>query len=230
MKYIIIGDTHGRNNWKSLINLEFDKFIFLGDYFDSFTIPGIIQLQNFNEIIEFKRNNFDKVELLIGNHDYHYFPGVREDYSGYQGRMRFDFQNALQTAYKDELLKVIHKYNDYIFSHAGLTKTWCNTYNIDLNDIENSVNELFEFKPNSFGFNMGSNLSNTGNDVTQGPFWVRPESLNKDMLDDYKFVIGHTSFKEISVYKDKIFCVDCLDTVNQYLEITDKGYKIVDFI
>lgn len=230
MKHIIIGDTHGRNSWKSLVDLEYDKFIFLGDYFDSYTIPGVIQLHNFNEILDFKRKNKDKVELLIGNHDYHYFPGVREDYSGYQGTKRFEFQDALERAYKEDLLKVVYQYQDYIFSHAGLTKTWFDSNELDINNIADSVNELFEFKPNKFSFHMGGNLSNTGDDITQGPFWVRPQSLNRDHLDNYKFVVGHTSVEDIKVFKEKIFLVDCLDSVKQYLEITEEGYRIVDFI
>jgi len=230
MKHIVIGDTHGRNSWKSLINLDYDKIIFIGDYFDSFTIPSIIQLNNFNEIIEFKKNNKDRVELLIGNHDYHYFPGIREDYSGYQGKYRFQFQDVLNRAYNDELLNVCYIYNDYIISHAGITKTWFNYYKLDINNIQNSVNDLFKYKPNSFSFSLGGNLSNTGDDITQGPFWVRPRSLYKDMLDNYKFVVGHTSIEEIKVVDEKIFLIDCLDTVNQYLEITDNEYRIVNFI
>ena len=38
MKYIIIGDIHGRTNWKEIINYEkdYDKVIFQGDYFDPY--------------------------------------------------------------------------------------------------------------------------------------------------------------------------------------------------
>jgi hypothetical protein len=230
MKHIIIGDTHGKDYWKSLGDLEYDKLIFLGDYFDSFTIPGIIQLHSFNEIIEFKRQNPDRVVLLFGNHDYHYFPGVREDYSGYQGAMRYEFQSALETAYNDQLLNVVYQYQDYIICHAGLTKTWFNSNNLDINNIADSVNELFKSKPNKFSFHMGGNLSNTGDDITQGPFWVRPQSLYRDSLDNYKFVVGHTSVEEIKIFKEKIFLVDCLDYSRQYLEITEDSYKIVDFI
>jgi hypothetical protein len=230
MKHIIIGDTHGRSSWKSLVNLEYDKLIFVGDYFDSFTIPGIVQLTNFKEIIEFKKSNPDKVELLLGNHDYHYFHGVREDYSGYQGKMRHSFEKHLYGAYNDQLLNVVYQYQDYIISHAGITKTWFNSNDLDINNISESVNELFKYKPNRFSFQMGGNLSNTGDDITQGPFWVRPQSLYRDMLDNYKFIVGHTSVREISTFKEKIFLVDCLDEVNQYLELSEDGYKIVDFI
>ena len=38
MKYILIGDIHGRTQWKKIVEKEkdADKFIFLGDYFDPY--------------------------------------------------------------------------------------------------------------------------------------------------------------------------------------------------
>ena len=52
MKVIAIGDVHGRSEWKQIADLailatthnldtEYDEYIFLGDYVDSFTIQGI---------------------------------------------------------------------------------------------------------------------------------------------------------------------------------------------
>ena len=55
MKTIILGDTHGRSNWKQAIEAHPDaeRVIFMGDYFDSFNISGVEQLHNFKQIIEF---------------------------------------------------------------------------------------------------------------------------------------------------------------------------------
>jgi DNA repair exonuclease SbcCD nuclease subunit len=74
MKTLILGDIHGMGIWKHIIELEdgLDHIIFMGDYFDSFDIPGIDQLHNFNEIIRFKEETDIKVTMLIGNHDHHY--------------------------------------------------------------------------------------------------------------------------------------------------------------
>jgi len=231
MKILAIGDTHGKNFWEGLKNLieEYDKFIFLGDYFDSFDIEPIIQLDNFNKIIEFKKLYSDKVELLIGNHDYHYFPSIREEYSGYQPTMRFDYQNALTEAYNKGLLNVCYKHDIYLFSHAGLTKSWCTNNNIDINNIVDSVNDLFKYSPLKLGFTIGGNLSYYGDDITQGPFWVRPNSLYRDALDFYIHVVGHTAFKTIQEYSSNIIVTDCLDTINQYLHIDENGYKIIEF-
>ena len=71
---LVCGDIHGRRFWKKPCeNIEdYDKVIFLGDYLDPYDFEGITvidAIKNFEEIIEFKKNNVDKVILLLGNHD-----------------------------------------------------------------------------------------------------------------------------------------------------------------
>ena len=79
MKTLVLGDTHGRSFWKLITHIEQpDRVIFIGDYFDSFDIKGVDQIQNFKEIIEYKETARTKVGtleekkveviLLIGNH------------------------------------------------------------------------------------------------------------------------------------------------------------------
>ena len=90
MKTVIIADVHGRDLWKQIVAQESDanRFVFLGDYFDSFDIPGLIQMHNFKEIIEFKETSGKEVIMLVGNHDYHYFPEINDtSTSGYQYRL-----------------------------------------------------------------------------------------------------------------------------------------------
>ena len=51
MKLIAIGDIHGRDIWKQIVETEQpDTVVFVGDYFDSFNIPGIDQIHNFKNI------------------------------------------------------------------------------------------------------------------------------------------------------------------------------------
>ncbi len=113
MKTIVLGDTHGRSFWKLITHKENpDRVIFIGDYFDSFEISGVDQIQNFKEIIEFKWRGDCEVILLVGNHDYHYMRGINEQYSGYQSNLAptigfelEDNKDYLQMAYQmDEFL------------------------------------------------------------------------------------------------------------------------------
>ena len=79
---LIIPDVHGRTFWKEAIN-KFPKnefpnmeIIFLGDYLDPYTgyedINKEQAYENFKEIIEVAQND-ERITLLIGNHDWHYF-------------------------------------------------------------------------------------------------------------------------------------------------------------
>ena len=82
-KTIYIGDIHGRDVWGEIVakHDDADNIVFIGDYFDSFDIPAVIQLDNIKKIVEFKKkrelDTSRKVYLLIGNHDIHYWPGIK---------------------------------------------------------------------------------------------------------------------------------------------------------
>lgn len=94
MKTLFLGDTHGRTIWKDIIKKEDpDRIVFVGDYVDThYGISGEDQLSNLKEILTFKSESDKEVILLIGNHDYHYWPYFGGyTYSGYQGRMAKEF-------------------------------------------------------------------------------------------------------------------------------------------
>jgi predicted phosphohydrolase len=223
MKIVALGDTHGRDIWKTIVKIEndFDKFIFIGDYFDTRDdINASIQIQNFKEILEFKKENPDKVVLLIGNHDFHYLKGCGETYSGYQQYANMDINEVLQPAVTSGHLQICYVYDNLIFSHAGLTNTWCETNEIDLYNIEESVNTTFMKKMEAFRFEYGENLDRSGDDVTQSPIWVRIPSLLKDMVKGFTYIIGHTTIKELHM-ANNIIAIDCLGTSKEYLVIKD---------
>lgn len=224
MKIIVLGDTHGRTIWKQIVEKEQDAdiIVFIGDYFDTKEqIDNIQQLSNFKEIIEYKRQNFDKVVLLTGNHDFHYLPTSTQKYSGYQYWSKTDFGEVLSQAIKDENIQMCFKYENYLMTHAGITKTWATKNNIDLNNIDNSINELFKYQPNQFEFTIGRNRDQYGDDITQTPIWVRPWALGKDGLDNYIQVVGHTEQDSIQITPN-IILIDTLGTSKEYLEINNK--------
>jgi predicted phosphodiesterase len=192
MKIIAIGDIHGREFWRQFIDEPTDQLVFVGDYFDPYE-PWITfeeEIENFKEIVALKRDYPKQVKLLMGNHDYHYLPGVEERYSRYNdsGGAR-KITELLETAL--DVMQVCYVYKDVVFNHAGLTKTWCRNNNIDLENLEASVNQKFIEDRQAFGFVRGIGDSD-GSDVRQSPFWVRPAQLLSDKIDGYKQVVGHT--------------------------------------
>lgn len=234
-KIIIIGDIHGRDIWKQIINIEndWDKVIFIGDYLDSYDIPGMKQLENLMDIIEFKKQNLDKVVLLLGNHDHQYQKfSQNEIYSGYQAGIASQFQFKLDE-YK-HLFKIAHQEGQYLFSHAGISEEWCNDSfeNWNIEDIVKRVNELYHYQP--FHFNIQPGESHCGQETYQGPLWIRPKSLmaaNKKSELKKRFIqiVGHTSYKTIDMGKatgGRYYFIDTLENDRgEYLIIENNTPK-----
>lgn len=236
MKALFIGDIHGLTIWSDIVSkhTDVDQIVFMGDYFDSFDIPGIDQLHNFKEIIRFIESTDIKVTLLIGNHDHHYW-GSDKRYKGYQGAMAFQFYDALEENKKH--LQVAEIIDDILLTHAGVSPVWMDD-NIDgwtIDTIKDDLNDLFKYRPRSFNFVniIGSDYDGTGDSVESSPFWIRERSLlksnkrDKVIKDVYRQVVGHTNmgniFKSFKASKhkrgDKYFFIDTLPS---------KGYVIYD--
>jgi hypothetical protein len=225
-KICAIGDIHGRVIWRSIVDKELinvDKFIFIGDYFDSREgISAEEQIKNFKEILELKRNNPEKVVLLIGNHCFHYMNGVNETYSGFQYHNLNEINEVLEDALSDKSMQMCYIHDKYVFTHAGVTNTWCLTHNVNRlpNKMQDSINDLFDNNKMPFHFQMGQNYSQSGDDITQSPIWVRIPSLFHDGVDGFRFVVGHSTVKELTI-TDKIIGIDCLGVTGEYLVIQD---------
>lgn len=222
MRIIALGDTHGREDWKKITAGEdFDHVVFIGDYFDTHErISPKQQEENFKDLVAYKRANRDRVILLFGNHDYHYLRASTEHFSGYQAAHAADFTQLLEAAIAEGLLQMCFVHRQFLFTHAGVTKTWCRGNNIDLTGIDTAINNLFRQRPAAFRFTPGSNRSPYGDDVTQSPIWVRPESLYEDAVDGYIQVVGHTTQRRLIV-QPPVVLIDTLGTSGEYVSVTD---------
>lgn len=225
MKVVAIGDTHGRSTWKQVVEQEkdADKIVFIGDYFDSFSVPFSVQLANFVDIVRFKNENPEKVVLLIGNHDFHYLPYALEKYSGYQDRFVFDINLQLEDAVKQGVVQMAYEHDNFLFTHAGVTNTWVQKWvDGDFERMEDFIKYLFEKKPEAFRFAPGERNDNSGDDITQSPIWVRPRSLLEDKVDGYIQIVGHTTMPSVIADLDRGIClIDSLGKSGQYLTIID---------
>lgn len=220
MKLIAIGDIHGRSSWKEIIkSTDADKIVFIGDYFDSKDLVlAKEQIENFKDILSLKRNSPDQVVLLFGNHDFHYLSGAGEQYSGFQYGSQYDIEEVLNEAVKERLVQMAHVDNQYLFSHAGVTKTWLTNQGYAGQQMDEFINDLFYWQPQCFRFQIGENRSSSGDDITQSPIWVRPESLSTDAVDGYIQVVGHTQQRSLTITNNLIL-IDAVGTSGEYLVI-----------
>jgi len=232
MKTIVLGDTHGRGMWQHIVkNESFDRVIFVGDYWDSFDVPFLEQMYNFKQIVHFARTSDKEVILLTGNHDVHYQKWALqagESYSGFQSVHANDICQELQL--NEDIMQMAYKMDNFLFTHAGVTKTWLELMEIE-NDINmvDVINDIAKFKPRMFGFGAvgnGGYVDGYGDNVWQNPTWVRPKSLMKDSKDlNYIQVVGHTGQNQIDIKGKstggKYYFIDTLGTSGEYLIIED---------
>lgn len=226
MKTIALGDIHGRQIWKDIIQKEgdADRIIFIGDYVDSFDVPGIDQLQNLLNIIEFKTKSSKEVILLIGNHDYQYMNnGCQDRYSGFQATMRPAFnevftehEKLFQMCFEDEYKNV--------YTHAGLTETFV-TQKIGSYSMQ-QVNDVFFHRPSTFKFSPLDH-SGCGDSIESSCIWVRPDSLYRDSINRFQ-IVGHTTVNKINhpakSNRRGFYLIDCLQQ-KQYLSCIDGVFK-----
>lgn len=218
MKNIYIGDIHGRDIWKKIVieHNDADNIVFVGDYLDSYDISPIKQLENLIDIIEFKKQNYEKVNLLLGNHDIHYWRNIQDKgkTSGFQVTMSFQYENIFME--NERLFKICVLIGDKLCTHAGVSVIFLddigfdvNKENRDLNDIPDFLNDLFKYKPNEYIFSAPYkrgyvDLDDYGFNKFQSPIWIRPISLqraNKKSKLKNKFIqiVGHTSEEKIDI-------------------------------
>jgi hypothetical protein len=242
MRTLCIGDTHGRSNWKLAIYQEqpVDRVIFIGDYFDSFDISGVEQIHNFKEIIQYKENNPQvEVVLLIGNHDYHYFPEIGYNGTiGYQNRIAPSIIQVIEE--NRHHLQMAYGFDNYLFTHAGVSPVFMDQVfgaeGWSKDNVVVDLNELFKYKPKTFQFN-GFNYS--GDSTTQTPIWIRPRSLmaankkhERGLKKDYIQIVGHTKMKKIDLEgSDKFtggryYFIDTMELSGDYLIIEDNKLRV----
>jgi len=157
MKLVAIGDIHGRNIWQQIVEQEQPTtVVFVGDYFDSYDIPGVDQIHNFKNIIQWKLDNPQcKVVLLVGNHDFHYMPICDEKYSGYQKALWPEIGEVLET--NRHHLRIAYRCDDLVFSHAGITPEFLLNNNWDDRDMVEFLND--------YGFINHINLNSLTTDM-----------------------------------------------------------------
>jgi len=243
-KTVVIGDLHGRSEWKLIIHRENPtKVIFVGDYFDSYDLSAAVQLFNYNEIINLKEENKIEVVMLIGNHDLHYFPEI-----GYNGTSGYQHHHAFQIADVIDRtrnhLRMAHQIDNILFTHAGFSPVWLETifgkgYKLEEGQTyADLINDIWRYKPKTFCFFAPGNaiFSPYGDDEFQSPVWIRPKSLQragKELKKEIIQVVGHTQQTKIDAKGkttgSRYYYIDTIPTSGEYLVIENGVISVNTF-
>ena len=241
MKILVLGDIHGREIWKDIVDREADtcdKIVFLGDY----TCPKDVTFEDptdlcgfLYEVIDYKEQNPNKVVLLRGNHDlqalgYYWAQCYPQDHP--------KVQRYWQTKdVKNWFLKNtqwIYQIPDtnIVCSHAGISETFLDNvckyfkkqegWDFNIYDQDKLINHINDIEPSElFGFTDDNPFDTNGESKTQPCTWIRPYTLLEYGVKDIIHVVGHTPINHICNIKEEI-----LNTRNQ-LGITEE--KVNDY-
>ena len=221
-KILIVPDVHGRAFWHRAMELvdQVDQIVFLGDYLDPYSHEGIsfdLALEEFNKILEFKKEYPDLIMLLVGNHDMHYIIKDFMDCS----RRNTDMLDQLHKLYNSnlDLFNLIHIEDDWLFSHGGVYKGWMDKYEFTLDDLN-----LKTFLGSHWPALEDLSMYRGGYNYVGSCVWADiRESLKNELFSGYKQVVGHTQLNDKPYITDNIVCVDVrrcfiLDTITGKIE------------
>ena len=193
----------------------------MGDYLDPYGWEGITRkdaINNFQEIIDFKLQNKDKVVLLTGNHDCHYI-----DKHNFHKCSRYDSSNAhhIEEMFRSHRSLFTLAYEKtiadkkFLLTHAGLILPWYNLHKDiigeltveNLNSLLNSPQGMralsevsfYRWGPDQFGSMVWLDIHEMNNNEKQNIPW------------DYQ-IFGHTQQEENPIINDKWACIDCRKT------------------
>ena len=224
MRIQSIPDLHGKVVWKDLIDLSCDKIIFLGDYVDDYPPTTDEQIvTNFLDVIQVKKDNPDKVELLLGNHDEMYYNN-HHNCSGYRPSYAAAL-NMIFTENKD-LFKIAYQIDKHIWTHAGISEGWYKMFLEQVNVLpEGNIAEELNGVFNSSDVDLITCVGYTrgGHTPYGGPLWAdKSETFSHyyQALTSYHQIVGHSRVPHI-IKREKgnssITYCDCLDSTQTTL-------------
>lgn len=206
MKIGIIGDLHCSSIWKMFVtnHTDIEKWIFIGDYVDSFELTDNEMINNLADIIQYKKDNTDRVVLLLGNHDiqYRYFPDYR--CSGFRAGIQPTITHLFQE--NKNLFQIAYQYKNYLFTHAGVSTKWYKWMKDIFQEIDEkffpenlaeSINFINDTKDAWFLHSVGQKRGGMRG-FYGGPTWADKDETMEGIIPNYHQVVGHTPHKEIT--------------------------------
>ncbi len=196
MKIACLGDLHGADRWKDALDLGADRYVFVGDYVDSYVFDDETILENLKDVIQFKIDHPDAVTLLWGNHDiqYLYYPRFRG--SGFRPSMAGDLRSIFHE--HRSLIQVAYSYRSYVFTHAGLHRRWVEQYMGAFgrpSELVVKLNKMMD-DDKSLGKLAAVGTVRGGTAGYGGPLWCDYDlELTADPYPGIDQVVGHTQRK-----------------------------------
>lgn len=226
-KIMIIGDLHGKTIWKNFGDIkwlmtaeadaagygpfepEYDYYIFLGDYTDSFTVDNETIRTNLLDLIKFKNLYPKNVILLWGNHDVEYYLNqpwlpMKTAISGFRPEMHYDLFEIFNRNY--DCFQLAFQIDNHLFVHGGIHFGWYHYVfmkvikDMDLGDlnIADQLNTAFDHRIDCL-FDVDHYRG--GYKQVGGPLWVDKKLIDNKPLKNMHQYVGHNPVKDLDVHK-----------------------------
>lgn len=203
-KVLAVGDIHTKQ-WiifevAKLID-DYDKIVFVGDYADDWGSGPLDTIRTWQTLRMFHAMYPEKVNLVIGNHDYIYLHRTSSISSGYNRATQLLLDSPENRSLKQWMYDIPVKVeiDGITFSHAGFNTEW-------------DDNETDFWRDDS-------------------PIWIRPDSIPYGWSFRDNQVFGHTpstSCWEIPSGKN-VWCIDTFSTYRDGTPIGDQTVlEIID--
>lgn len=225
-KIVTIGDIHGRVIWRTFADIawlltanpdaagfapyepEYDYYVFLGDYCDSFTETNEQIRDTLLQIIKFKTLYPNHVILLWGNHDVYYWKNLpwmpmMSSISGFRPEMHYELFEIFNRNY--DLFQAAFQVDNHIFVHGGIHFGWYHhvfTKAIkgkgwDDLTVAEQINQAFNHRIDCI-FDVDHYRG--GYKKVGGPLWCSKQLLDNKPLKNIHQYVGHTPVDYI-IYK-----------------------------
>ena len=221
-KIFVIPDIHLKpwmfDKAKNLIlEDKYDAVVLLGDLVDDWGQERNIKLYNdtFDAAIDFVKSHPDTF-WCYGNHDVSYiWQAMETGYSHFAEVTVIERLNELKKALPPENTAFIHRFDNTLFSHAGLVESFVLhrfANDTDIDYIISKINRMGEkdlWRDNS-------------------PIWARPQiEIMRLYPMGYLQVVGHTPVKEV-IYEENLLTLDNFSTHQDGRPIGNEKFVWVD--
>lgn len=205
-KILVCGDLHTKIHILDRVieqSKDYDRVIFLGDYVDEWNASPDASFNLLRRLINFKKENEDKVVLCYGNHDASYAFGGNFRCSGFNPITKMLVEDLFLK--NQELFNVSYEEADILFTHAGLTNGWVKDNKLEGHDAK-SYSEALEHAFRNRGVDDTSNhifkaLSTAGGARggihSPSPLWADYTELIADSVPHITQVVGHTPSRSV---------------------------------
>ncbi len=198
----------------------YDSVVMLGDLVDDWYQDGNLDLYNetFDAAIAFIKKHPD-TWLCYGNHDVSYvWEALESGFSYYARETVLNRLEELKDVLGEEHCAFIHRIDETLFSHAGLTERFVQRhFGAEPQELDQMLKEI-------------NQMGETELWEDDSPLWARPQYTEMKMYPADLFqVVGHTPVKE-ALHQGNVLTLDNFSTYSSGWSIGNERFVGVDTI